>query len=207
MTDARDLSLTDSSDEQLIAAFNEGDAEAFAEILRRYRRPIFNFILRSVRNIEKAEDLQQEVFLRVVQRSDQFEGKSKFSTWLYTIARNLCIDMSRKMVHRRHASLDAPVRADEGSAPLVDRIASTELETDRRATSNHLQSEIAHAVEALPDLQREVFVLRHVQGMSFKEIARVVDASENTVKSRMRYALTRLQQALAEYREYAHQLK
>ena len=98
------------TDAELLARFNEGDAKAFEILLGRYQRPIYNFIFRSVRHKDHAEELLQEVFLRVIQRSKDFKGQSKFSTWLYTIARNLCIDHSRKMSFRRHKSLDSPMR-------------------------------------------------------------------------------------------------
>lgn len=196
------------SDEELVRRFNEGDASAFEELLQRYQRPLFNFILRSVRERDRAEELLQDVFLKVLQRSTEFQGNSKFSTWLYTIARNLCIDTSRKMVFRRHRSLDAPLRADEAEgATLLDRVASPAPDADRQAIGHDLQARIAAAIEELPDEQREVFLMRELQNMAFKEIADVVGVPENTVKSRMRYALERLQRALAEYEDYARELE
>ncbi len=197
--------LEELSDEDLLGRFNQGEARAFEVLLSRYERPIYNFILRSVRERDRATDLVQDVFLKVVQRADQFKGDSKFSTWLYTIARNCCIDHSRKMVFRRHRSLDAPVREDEGGT-MLDRVEGKSLAADRGATAQRLQSEIADAVESLPDDQKEVFLMRQVQGLPFKEIAKVVGVPENTVKSRMRYALERLQQALQEYQDYAKEL-
>lgn len=194
------------SDEELLAQFNGGDARAFEVLLGRYRTPIYTFVLRSVRDPDRARDLTQDVFLRVVQRAAGFEGKSKFSTWLYTIARNLCIDTSRKMVFRRHRSLDAPLGDDDGNAALIERVASTAPVTDRAAIGRQLEGQIAEAVEALPEEQREVFLLRQVQGLPFKEIAGIIGVPENTVKSRMRYALERLQEALAEYRQYVGEL-
>ena len=194
-------------DETLLERFQAGDTRAFEELLQRYRGPIFNFVLRSVRDRERAADLTQETFLRVVQRADSFRGGSKLSTWIYAIARNLCIDHGRRMVFRRHRSLDAPLKgSEEKSSPMVDRIPSREPETDRDAIGRQLQAQIAAAVEELPDDQREVFLLRQVQGMAFKDIAEVVGVSENTVKSRMRYALERLQGALAEYQDYVREL-
>lgn len=195
------------SDEELLRRFDDGDATAFEELVRRYERPLYNFILRSVRRRERADELLQDVFMKVVQRSSDFKGNSKFSTWLYTIARNLCIDHSRKMVFRRHKSLDAPGRSgpgDEGPT-LLDRTAGA-AETDRAAIAKNLQSRIAAAVDELPDDQREVFLLRQVEGLAFKEIASILDVPENTVKSRMRYALERLQRGLSEYREYVQEL-
>lgn len=195
------------SDEELLRRFNEGDAEAFEQLVRRFERPLYNFILRSVRRRDRADELLQDVFMKVVQRSGDFKGNSKLSTWLYTIARNLCIDHSRKMVFRRHKSLDAPGRgAESDDIPLLERTATRERPADRTAIANDIRERIAVAVEELPEEQREVFLMRHVQGMPFKEIAEVVGVPENTVKSRMRYALERLQRALAEYRDYVREL-
>lgn len=193
-------------DEVLLRRFNAGEAAAFEVLLQRYKGPIYNFLLRSVRSAEVAEDLLQEVFLRVVQRAEQFQGNSKFSTWLYAIARNLCIDTSRKMVHRRHPSLDAPTGNPEGQ-PLLERLAAANPGAERESLSRELGERIARAVEGLPEDQREVFLMRQVQHLPFKEIAVIVEVPENTVKSRMRYALERLQQALGDYADYVSSLK
>ena len=199
----------DHSDEELLRRFNEGDAEAFAQLVGRYQRPLFNFILRSVRRRERADELLQDVFMKVVQRSQDFKGNSKFSTWLYTIARNLCIDHSRKMVFRRHVSLDAPGRSagSEEGPTLLERTAAEGPEPDRAMLQSDLRIRIAEAVEELPEEQRDVFLMRQVQGMPFKDIADIVGVPENTVKSRMRYALERLQRALADYGDYVGELK
>jgi RNA polymerase sigma-70 factor (ECF subfamily) len=201
--------LEDTSDEELLRRFNEGDADAFEVLVRRYERPLYNFILRSVRRRDRADEILQDVFLKVVTRSNEFKGNSKLSTWLYTIARNLCIDHSRKMVFRRHKSLDAPGRSggDAEGPSLLDQTAAAELGADRQAIANDLSQRITLAVEELPEEQKEVFLMRQVQGMAFKEIADVIGVPENTVKSRMRYALERLQRALEEYRDYVSELK
>jgi RNA polymerase sigma-70 factor (ECF subfamily) len=195
-------------DEELLRRFNHGDEAAFEVLVRRFERPLYNFILRSTRDGEQAAELLQEVFLRVVQRAGEFQGQSKVSTWLYTIARNLCIDTSRKMAFRRHRSLDAPSGgADDGEGQaLMDRIASPVAASDRNVIAQDLSVRITAAVEALPDEQREVFLMREVQNMPFKDIAEVLGVPENTVKSRMRYALERLQRALVEYEDYVKEL-
>jgi len=195
-------------DEDLLARFTEGDTTAFEVLLERYQRPIYNFILRSVRDPARAEDLLQDVFLRVIQRAEDFRGQAKFSTWLYTITRNLCIDTSRKMSHRRHPSLDAPASRHEDGAPaLIERVAAEQADTDRKAAGRDLQDAIARAVEDLPEDQREVFLMRQVEGLRFQDIAAIVGVPENTIKSRMRYALERLQAALADYQDYVDPLK
>jgi len=196
------------SDEELLRRFNQGDDTAFEVLVRRFERPLYNFILRSTRDPEQAAELLQEVFLRVVQRSNEFQGQSKVGTWLYTIARNLCIDTSRKMAFRRHRSLDAPMGGGEdgeGQA-LMDKVASPIAGSDRNVIAQDLSVRITAAVEALPDEQREVFLMREVQNLPFKDIAEVLGVPENTVKSRMRYALERLQRALVEYEDYVKEL-
>jgi RNA polymerase sigma-70 factor (ECF subfamily) len=196
------------SDDELLERFAAGEPAAFAVLLKRYQVPIYNFIARSVRDTEASADLLQEVFTRVIQHSAEFNRSSKFSTWLYAIARNMCIDHMRRMSHRRHASLDTSGPnggpAEAGTlAPWVERVAGEQPDVDASAAAGRLRGRIAQAIESLPQDQREVFLMRQVQHMPFAEIALVVGVPENTVKSRMRYALERLQEALADYEEYA----
>jgi RNA polymerase sigma-70 factor (ECF subfamily) len=196
------------ADEELLRRFNGGRAEAFELLLGRYEKPLFNFILRHVSERTRAEEILQDTFLRVLERSKEFKGESKFSTWLYTIARNLCIDESRKMVFRRHKSLDAHVGGEDGEGPaLVERTEGSAKGADREAIARQLKPQISEAIAALPEEQREVFLMREIQNMPFKDIAAVVGVPENTVKSRMRYALERLQEALAEYADYVAELE
>jgi RNA polymerase sigma-70 factor (ECF subfamily) len=186
-------------DDELLNRYAAGDLEAFGVLLSRYERPLYNFVARHVRELDAAADLTQEAFARVVQNASEFNRSAKFSTWLYTIARNLCIDHARRMKHRRHASLDASYSSgDDSGAPLVERVAASGADVEATAFAAALRDRIGSAVDALPDEQREVFLMRNLQHMSFAEIASVVGAPENTVKSRMRYALERLQAALSD---------
>lgn len=191
--------MSNPSDAALLAAYRDGDSGAFEALLGRYRGPIFNFVLRSVRDRGRAEELYQDVWMKVIERCDDFRGDAKFSTWLYTIARNVCIDHQRKMKFRAHASLEAPQPGKDQA--LGDRLANPGPSTERLAAGGLLKERIAAAVEELPVEQREVFLLRQLQGLAFNEIARVVGAPANTVKSRMRYALERLQEALRDLEE------
>lgn len=188
------------TDEVLLEKYNAGDPRALEMLLDRYERPLYNFLARQVRDPERARDLLQEVLLRLVQKADGFRGQSSVRTWLYRIARNLCIDHARRQVHRRHASLDADRGEGSGKHSLYDRVADVEVGAENRVADRELAIRIEAAVEALPDEQREVFLMRHVQNLAFKEIADIVGIPENTAKSRMRYALERLQQTLADYR-------
>ena len=179
--------------------------------MKRHKKSIFNFVLRQVRGQPTAEDLVQDVFVKIVNNAAEFKHEARFTTWAYTIARNVCIDHLRKMSLRKHPSLDQPTReggdGDEGPS-LGERIADERpgAAVDRVAMGAEMGERITRAVEALPDEQREVFLLREVAHVPFKEIAIITGVPENTVKSRMRYALERLQEALVEYEEYARAL-
>ena len=197
-----------ATDETLMIRFQQGDRTAFAALVRRHKTPLFNFALRQIRVKQTAEDVVQEAFVRVVQNAADFKHEARFTTWLYTIARNLCIDHLRKQVLRKHPSLDATTQShEEGGPTLGEHTADARANVEREATAGELRLRITSAVETLPDDQREVFLMREVSNLPFKEIAEITGVSENTVKSRMRYALERLQSALSDYEEYARALK
>lgn len=200
----RSLVYTDAS-ESLMLRFRSGDVRAFEILLQRHRQSIYEFVLRSVGtyNTAQAEDLTQETFLRVVKQAANYEPRSKFTTWLFTLARNLCIDASRRRKHRKAQSLDAP---DEEGHSLLDRTSDGGLAVDRQAVSTELRARLERAIEELPEDQREVFLMRESADLSFKEIADVIGISENTVKSRMRYALEKLRASLDEYQDMARAL-
>jgi RNA polymerase sigma-70 factor (ECF subfamily) len=191
------------SDEALLMAYRAGDARAFERLVARHEKPVWNFLRRFVANAATAEDLLQEVFLRVIKSAhaeeSEWRGAAKFSTWLYTIARNLCVDHARRAVHRDAASLDGPGHAAaDTEATLHDRIPSSDPAPDARVADRQAKARIDAAIAALPPDQREVFLMREVMEMPFAEIAAAVGVSEPTVKSRMRYALEKLRVSLVE---------
>jgi RNA polymerase sigma-70 factor (ECF subfamily) len=195
--------VRDDSDESLMLRYRDGDVRAFELLVTRHRKALFNFILRFVRDTAAAEDVTQETFLRLVKGADAYERQAKFTTWLYTIARNLCVDAARRGKHRKAASLDAPLGDEDGAASLLDLVPDGGAGVDRQAQSRELAQRLRQAIEALPDEQREIFLLREVADLQFNEIANVIGCPENTVKSRMRYALEKLREALEEYRDLA----
>lgn len=179
-------------------AFKQGDARAFETLVRRHRAAVFNFILRFTGNRARAEDLLQETWLKVVRSSTDYEPKARFTTWLYTIARNLCVDGARKEAYRQVESLDQPVGAAE-ERTLGEGLPAVDAQSPERGAFNaRVRPVLERAIQALPDEQREVFLLREYCGISFKEIATLTGVYENTVKSRMRYALEALRRRLAE---------
>ena len=130
------------------------------------------------------------------------EANSKFTTWLYTIARNLCIDAARKASYRQHARLDQPLsKSDEGGATLGDKVADKRPGQDKETRDKRFRAALEDALEKLPEDQREVFEMREFQGLKFREIAVILKIPENTVKSRMRYALGGLRTSLKKFSE------
>jgi len=182
-------------------AFKSGDARAFSTLVTRHRGSVFNFILRYTNHRQRAEDLLQETWLKVVRSAAEYQPKARFTTWVFTIARNLCVDSARKEHYRKTDSLDAPVAGgdDPDGRVLGEMVQDHDgASPDRAAHNVRLRPMIENALQSLPDEQREVFLLREYHGVGFKEIAEVTGVNENTVKSRMRYALEGLRRRLAE---------
>jgi RNA polymerase sigma-70 factor (ECF subfamily) len=198
---------SDATDEALMTRFRSGDRAAFAVLVRRHQGPLYNFALRNLGSPSAAEEVVQDAFMRVMQGSADFREAARFTSWLYAIARNLCIDFLRKRAHRQHRSLDESSTEQGDGTPLVERTSDGRPGADRAALSMEIRVRLLTAVDQLPDDQREVFLLREISNLPFREIAQVVGAPENTVKSRMRYALERLQAALSEFEEYARALR
>jgi RNA polymerase sigma-70 factor (ECF subfamily) len=188
------------SDETLMQRFQRGHAPSFRVLVERWSERVFAFSFRHLRDEEGARDVAQETFLRVVRNAASFRAESRFSTWLFTIARNLCVDRQRRQKLRRTMSLDAPLGHDDpNGATLMDRVAGADPLADRRADDRRFSDRLERALAALPVEQREVFLLREVEGVKFREIADLLQIPENTVKSRMRYALEALRKHLAEF--------
>ena len=141
------------TDEDLMEGFRLGDADAFEVLVSRHSRGLYNFLLRSVHAPARAEELLQEVLLRVIRSKDRYRRSARFTTWVYTIARNLCVDESRRARFRDHESLDAPLRgrgAHESSTSLLSTLATDELPPDLGADSPRLRARLNGAVLRLP---------------------------------------------------------
>lgn len=186
----------DRSDEDLMAAYKAGEVSAYRVLVERHHAPVYRFCLRALRSPEAAADAAQEVFLRVVKNAGSWERKAKFTTWLYTLARNWCIDEARKARFRRTDSLNETISKDGDGEERLDRVASEVPQQDRLADNVKLRKVLDTAIAELPDEQRDVFLLREQGGLQFKDIAELTGVGENTVKSRMRYALVALQKKL-----------
>ena len=186
-------------------AYQAGDVAAFEELVVRYERPLWGYLRRFVRDGAVAEDLLQEIFLRVVRAAEDWRQDARFAPWVYTVARNLCTDHARRVATRRARSLDAPAQPlrDDDSSPkrLLDRLDSKTPGSEREALSRELREHLDRAIDELPRDQREVFILREMMDLPFAEIAATVGAPEGTVKSRMSLALQKLREAMATFHE------
>ena len=204
VTSDKEVNLDQMSDEDLMLSYADGNVGAFEVLVSRHEKPLFHFILRSCGNRDRAEEILQEVFLRVIKYSDNYKPTAKFTTWVYTIARNLCIDKARKRSRATEISLDQSRGSDPDGQTLGERLpdggaSAAPVEYDRIEFREKLMS----ALDELPDEQREVFMLREFSGLKYREIAEAVGVKVPTVKSRMRYALQTLRGHLADYIDHS----
>ncbi len=185
------------SDEDLMGRFAGGDHQAFELLLNRYREPLFGFLFRYLGRQDKADDVFQDVFFEVIRGRGQYRRGFKFSAWLFRIARNRAVDRLRRDALREMASLDDRTEGDGGDGDgLVGRVACAQPDPERIAMERELARALEVALGRLPHEQREVLWLKETSGLSLAEVARVVGTSQNTVKSRLRYALEKIRAEL-----------
>ncbi len=185
------------SDEELMEAFGGGDVEALSEIIQRHGSRLFGFLYRLTGGRESAEDAYQDVFLRVVRAAEDYRPTANFTSWLYTIARNVAIDHARREKIRITESLDDPIGEDGGGTRL-DLMAHHGPTPEDDLRGRELAQAIEEAFETLSAEQKEVVLLRERAGLPFKEIAEITGVPLNTVKTRMHYALGHLRKALSQ---------
>jgi RNA polymerase sigma-70 factor (ECF subfamily) len=184
-----------AADEVLMLRYKEGDLEAFEILLERYQQPLFSFVLRFCNDYHQAEDLVQEVFLRLIKSAKTYEPKAKFSTYIYTFAHNICVDNFRRGKKRKTTSLSQPIDVEQ-ELTLEDTVKDERANPEKDYRQKSLEKALQEAVAELPEEQREVFLLREQMNLPFEEIARVVGCLPSTAKSRMRYALQSIRQKL-----------
>ena len=183
------------SDVQLMLDVKEGDDASFELLLHKYRSPLVNFLNRMVRDTATAEDLAQEVFLRVYRARKQYNPSAKFTTWLYRIATNLALNSVRDNRHERMAvSLDEPAGGDEG-APM--ELPGREMRIDEHLIEQSRTDFIRRAIATLPEKQRAAVLLHKYEEMDYVEIARILDCSESALKSLLFRAYETLRVQLA----------
>ncbi len=183
------------SDEALMLAYREGDAAAFEALYRRWRGRLYRYLLRQCGAAAQAEELFQDVWLKVVNARRGYEAAAKFSTWLFRIAHNRLVDHYRARGRAALASYeDDPEDADRVAALPAPESGQPETLLERKALAEVL---VRH-IEALPAAQRETFLLSEEGELTLEEIAAATGVNRETAKSRLRYALNKLRSALKE---------
>jgi RNA polymerase sigma-70 factor (ECF subfamily) len=176
--------------DETLARLKRGDPDAVSTILSRYQHRLYRYLLRMVRQPATAEDLFQQTFVRIIERIGQYNGRSSFEIWLFTVARNLAIDHLRR---KQEASLDV---SDDFSENLATRLASAAPDALDALLEYERGVRLAAAVAELPMIHREVLSLRFEEDMKLEEIAEVVAIPLSTVKSRLCRALQNLRAML-----------
>lgn len=178
------MTASNISDEQLlIDRAQDGSRQALAELVKKYEQTVYNFAFKVCRNKDKAEHAMQETFMSMVKSISQFSGKSKLSTWLYTIVSNHCLMQARSDKSKFHDSLDdEETYVDEGS------IVEWKVTPEKVAENNELKAILDEAIQKLPQDYKIVFLLRDIEGLSTDETAKIVKLSIPAVKSRLHRA-------------------
>src|SRR6516225_3884273 len=170
------------SDVQLMLDVKSGDESSFDFLLTKYRLPLVNFLYRMVRDRATAEDLAQDVFLRVYRARKQYVPRAKFTTWLFRIATNVALNSVRDNRRQKlEVSLDAPRSADEDSHPRD--LPAEEMRIDEHLLERHRVELIQRAIASLPEKQRAAVLLRKYEEMDYAEIAKILNCTEAALRS------------------------
>jgi RNA polymerase sigma-70 factor (ECF subfamily) len=175
------------------------DEPCFEVLLHRYRRPLFSFLYRYLGRADKAEDVFQDVFYEVIRARRRYRPDHRFAAWLFQIARNRAVDRLRRNGLREMPSLDDPLDPQiKGGENKVTMVSGADPDPEEQAQVMQLGGALQQVLMALPPEQREVLWLKEISGLTLAEIARVTGASENTVKSRLRYALEKVRVTMSQ---------
>lgn len=198
------------SDEALMLRYQRGDRGAFVALFRRHQVAVYNFVLRQLGSALSADEIAREVFLGVVREAARFDHETPFPTRLFSIAHALVGEQRARLPERRWLQ-HGPSAPESGRASTAFAGAGTGLPgrggSAQALTPQALEDSIVSAVEALPDEQKDVFLLREVADLPFSEIATVTRQSETAVKIQMQHALQRLRLALQNFDEYRRALR
>lgn len=181
------------SDNELIRAFQDGDANAVEVLINRYKDKVFSSLLFYVKDNYLAEDLFQDVFIKIIDtlQNKRYTEEGKFLPWALRIARNLCLDYFRKV--KRTPTIKTSDHND-----IFEVVHLSEDAPDTKMMQGQSHERVRRMLDLLPEEQREIIVLRHYANLSFKEIAQITDCSINTALGRMRYGLINLRKLMVE---------
>jgi RNA polymerase sigma-70 factor, ECF subfamily len=179
------------ADEELMLSYGGGDADAFEALYRRHRGPLYRFLLRQVNDSAIAEELFQDVWMRVIDSRERYEPRARFTSWVYAIAHNRLMDFYR-------ASGRARFLAQEESAEVLDNLPADDIPPDALIDRKRAAERLLAALSGLPEVQREAFLLQQEGDLSVEEIGAVTGVSRETAKSRLRYAVAKLRASLSE---------
>jgi RNA polymerase sigma-70 factor (ECF subfamily) len=185
-----DKQYLDMNDSQLIEQIRSGNTGAFNHLVTRWEKPIHRFAFRYIADNDDAADITQKTFIKAYQSLDSLQDTDKFSSWIYRIASNLCIDETRRNGKLKISPLESWIESSEVAAVNTPE---TKLE------KNELGKLMQKALLAIPDDQRTVIILKEYEGLKFREIAHILQESENTVKSRMYYGLNALRKVFKKW--------
>ena len=188
------------SDIELIQEFEQGQQAAFAELVSRYEDRAYNLALRMTRNPEDAEEVLQDVFTTVFRKIDGFEGKSSFSSWLYRVTVNASLMKLRKRRQNKNLHLEDLMPQVENSYLIST---SEDQDVDQKVFLRELREELEEAIQRLPDEYRPIFILRDIDGLTSKEVSKLLQLSVPAIKSRLHRSRLILRRRLAQiYREH-----
>jgi RNA polymerase sigma-70 factor (ECF subfamily) len=194
LTESAGLSTRDQlrllDDTELVSTFLKGEERGFELLVERYQTRLLNFIYRTVGDRERAEDLVQEVFVRVYRHLARFDRSKKFSTWIYTIASNLAKNELRNRSRNPLVFFQSLAKGFAGEEERPVEFEDTRTRPDDLFHKRHLREVVEGSVARLPSHHREVFVLREIEGKSYEEIAEITRCNLGTVKSRLNRART-----------------
>ena len=191
--------MTDQNEARLVKRAKQGDMRAFEELILQHEKIVYNVALRMMNHSEDAKDISQEVFLKAYRNIGNFDERSQFSTWIYRITANTCIDEMRKRRGRQSFSLEEELENEEGS---MQRQVADEGETPEESMLRAEQkSEILQALESLSPEHKAAVILRDIKGLSYEEIAEILELTLGTVKSRISRGRNQLKQEILKLRE------
>ena len=189
----------EQNEQLLLHKAKAGDIGAFEELIDAYQKKVFNLAFRIIGNYDDAADLAQETFVRIFKAISKFKEESSFSTWIYRITTNVCLDEIRKRKNKKILSLDEDIHMDDGD--MKRQVESDEIGPEQNAEREEVRKIVNDAINMLPEDQRVVITLRDIDGMSYEEISETLKCPGGTVKSRINRARVALKNILSSKRE------